>query len=559
MRISTIFQGQTKLFYFYIAALGIINSVIFSSILVFINNKVSGNPLPFFSEYEGVIFILILAVSIILSKVFQTYIIRLTNEITYGMEVTVLEKLRLFSFQSFEKFGSQRIYTIISDTRTLSQVPELTVNLLNSAIVTICGLVYLFWVSIEGAVGVLLLMVALLILYLLRNKSIAKDLNSLRDLQDNYYKYLRDFIDGFKEIKMSHHRKERLLYDFLVRNREESKDLNVKTSVKYLDNELMGTYSWYLVLGSIMFIFSVYLELQLHEITSFIVTVLYLMGPVAVLVSFFPLYTRVKIAIERISLLENDFNEGEKEKVTNGNTDALVLKEKFHTLVFKDVVFEYFDLHLNKEFTLGPLNLKISNGELIFLTGGNGSGKSTFINILVGLYKPTSGRIFLNGQELLSDDYALFREKISAIFTSSHLFSENYDGFDLAQSNKALSEYLHLMKMEEVFKTQNSYFENKLSKGQQKRLGMIFALLEDKEILVLDEWAAEQDPGFRKYFYTEILPKILEKGKTILVVTHDDHYFKCAQRLIEFKYGRIVKDSSHSMIKEETQSFLSNG
>ena len=69
-----------------------------------------------------------------------------------------------------------------------------------------------------------------------------------------------------------------------------------------------------------------------------------------------------------------------------------------------------------------------------------------------------------------------------------------------------------------------------------------FNLLEDKPILVLDEWAADQDPHFRKYFYEELIPKLKNEGKTIIAVTHDDTYFKHADRIVKFDYGQIIKD-----------------
>jgi putative ATP-binding cassette transporter len=92
------------------------------------------------------------------------------------------------------------------------------------------------------------------------------------------------------------------------------------------------------------------------------------------------------------------------------------------------------------------------------------------------------------------------------------------------------------------------------SKGQSKRMSLIFALLEKRPIIVLDEWAADQDPHFRKYFYEELIPKLQEMGKTIIAVTHDDAYFHTANRIIKFDYGKVVRDVPVISRKELTES-----
>jgi ABC-type siderophore export system fused ATPase/permease subunit len=205
------------------------------------------------------------------------------------------------------------------------------------------------------------------------------------------------------------------------------------------------------------------------------------------------------------------------------------------------------------------LNLEIKKGEVIFVTGGNGSGKSTFVNLITGLYQPTAGKVWFNNQVVKKEWYSYYSDQISAIFTSNYLFSENYDGFDLKNQNKKLTQYIELMKMSGIVRINEAKnrLETKLSKGQQKRLAMIYAMLEEKEILVLDEWAAEQDPHFREYFYTELIPELHRAGKTIIVITHDDAYYSGAERLIKFDYGKIISDKKTGNVrKQKTGVFI---
>ena len=211
--------------------------------------------------------------------------------------------------------------------------------------------------------------------------------------------------------------------------------------------------------------------------------------------------------------------------------------EVFNSLVFKDIAFAYETESTEKSFALGPVNLSIEKGETIFIIGGNGSGKSTFINILTGLYQPSEGAVIVNDKKNNSPQHL-----ISAVFTDNHIFSQNYDNYAL-ENNKEYQELLRIMELDNVIlDDKEDYARRPFSKGQSKRMSLIFALLEDKPILVLDEWAADQDPHFRKYFYENLLPKLKQQGKTIIAVTHDDAYFKYADRILKFDYGEIVND-----------------
>ena len=79
----------------------------------------------------------------------------------------------------------------------------------------------------------------------------------------------------------------------------------------------------------------------------------------------------------------------------------------------------------------------------------------------------------------------------------------------------------------------------KLSQGQRKRLALLLAYLEGRSIIILDEWAADQDPTFRRVFYTKLLPELQAHGKTVIAITHDDHYFHLADTVYRVDAGKI--------------------
>jgi ABC-type siderophore export system fused ATPase/permease subunit len=247
----------------------------------------------------------------------------------------------------------------------------------------------------------------------------------------------------------------------------------------------------------------------------------------------------VKIALGRLSEFYKTLSGS---VVANPELDVHTGEDTFSKVAFEDVSYEYFDKKKEKTFELGPLNLQVISGEVLFIVGANGSGKSTFVNLLTGLYKPLNGSIkFYNDKMQPDESEATFKKHVATIFTHPYLFSENYDGFEITEDNKQLSELIAKMKLSDVIRydTEKNTIDNRLSKGQEKRLAMVYTLLEDKPIIVLDEWAAEQDPEFREFFYSTLIPELKQKGKTIIAISHDDKYFSYADRIIKFDYGKI--------------------
>ncbi len=84
-----------------------------------------------------------------------------------------------------------------------------------------------------------------------------------------------------------------------------------------------------------------------------------------------------------------------------------------------------------------------------------------------------------------------------------------------------------------------------LSQGQRKRLALLTAYLEDRRIYVFDEWAADQDPLFKEIFYHQLLPGLKARGKTVVVISHDDRYYHVADRIIKLEDGQIVSNQEN--------------
>lgn len=187
---------------------------------------------------------------------------------------------------------------------------------------------------------------------------------------------------------------------------------------------------------------------------------------------------------------------------------------------------------------LGPFDLTLRSGEIVFITGGNGSGKSTLMKLLTGLYPPASGLVTIDGAVWHPEDQ---RGLFSAVFTDFHLFEsiQAAPNFDRVKAEDILA---RLELSGRVAVTDTGFVAPRLSGARRKRLALAQALMEDRPILVLDEWTADQDPEFRARFFTDLLPSLRREGRTIVAITHDERYFGRCDRLVRLADGQIVSD-----------------
>jgi putative pyoverdin transport system ATP-binding/permease protein len=206
------------------------------------------------------------------------------------------------------------------------------------------------------------------------------------------------------------------------------------------------------------------------------------------------------------------------------------------------VIHTYHTDNEDSNFVLGPIDLTLYPQELVFIVGGNGSGKSSLLKIITGLYAPESGEIRLDGKLITDQNREWYRQHFSVVFADFYLFDELL-GLENTKTNldKQAQEYLKLLKLQHKVNIENGKLSTTLlSQGQRKRLALLTAFLEDRPIYLFDEWAADQDPTFKEVFYKELLPSLRDKGKTVIAITHDDHYFSGADRIIKLDYGKIM-------------------
>lgn len=448
---------------------------------------------------------------------------RLTNKLIH-MDVRTLERL-----------GVGEVYDCIAENTTIiSGASGPFAHLLQLVLIVAFGALYLAWLSLAAFVIVFLVLAVGVVLFRSRSDEIKEHLRKTRQTRLLFFERLDDLLKGFKELKLSQKRGSALKSD-MTRAAHQLRQSAVKADILFTEKYVFGRVHYFILLAAVVFILPHYDTISAAIEPQILAAVMFAYGPISGILAGLPAMARAEIALDTILALEQklDASGGVKKTET-----VEPMHTPFETIELIDVELFYEVTGDDEPFHLGPIRLDISQGELVFFVGGNGSGKSTLLKILTGLYPPQVGTLRVDKVPVAQHNIQAYREIVSAVHADFHLFKKLY-GFEGVNP-----EHVHalLQKMRIAHKTTfaNGVFSTiALSTGQRKRLALVVALLEDRSIYAFDEWAADQDPGFRKYFYDEILSELKARGKTILVASHDDRYFHLADRIVTLENGRI--------------------
>jgi putative ATP-binding cassette transporter len=478
----------------------------------------------------------------------QRYILTLT---TYHIEHTIrkirvrlADKIRRADLQPLERVGRSEIYGGINrDTLAISQAAAPIVIACQAALMILFCIAYIGYLSLWALFLTLIVIAIGVYIHFGRLQQLMTRLHTASAKENEFFEALTHLMDGFKEVKLSRARSNDL-FQHLSEIAKAAAGLKFEASKGFADQYLFSQVSFHVLLAVIVFVIPLVSTSATARILAITAAIQFIAGPLTSLVSAIPVFSTAKVAVGNIERLEQSL---EELKMPQADDRLRAVRQparrRFNTIQLDRVEMQYTGPAGEALFTVGPLSLTLSRGETLFLVGGNGSGKTTLLKLLTGLYYPDSGTVLIDKRPVDEFGYPSYRELFSAIYSDYHLFDRLYG---LAHvDERRVNQMLKLMDLQDKTRFVDGRFENQeLSSGQKKRLALIVSILENKPICMFDEWAADQDPSFRRYFYEEFLASLKRRGKTIIAATHDDRYFHVADRVVKMEMGRVVWDSA---------------
>jgi putative ATP-binding cassette transporter len=300
-----------------------------------------------------------------------------------------------------------------------------------------------------------------------------------------------------------------------------------------------GTLLSFLPIGLVIFLAPSVTNVNTEVLTGYTLIILYMTGPLQAIMGMVPTLTHASVAVEKIASLGLP-----QETSIGGPPQQLQPAPVWSKLTLEGVAHTYYREKEDGTFTLGPIDLTLRPGELVYLIGGNGSGKTTLAKLLSGLYAPESGGIRFNGQMVTDETREAYRQNFTVLFSDFFLF-DSLLGINPANLDERARRHLVELQLDhKVQVTDGKLSTTDLSQGQRKRLALLNAFLEDRPIYIFDEWASDQDPIFKGVFYHQILPELKARGKTVVVISHDDRYYNLGDRIVKLESGKLISDEA---------------
>ncbi|CAO3359830.1 cyclic peptide export ABC transporter [Azospirillum palustre] len=439
-----------------------------------------------------------------------------------------------------ERYRSHRLIPVLThDVDTISDFAFAFAPLAVSLSVTLgslCYLAVLSWPMFLATAAAILIGSA--VQYVARVRGI-EGFHEARAHEDELQKHYRSLAEGAKELRINRPRRLRLQSEALRGTIDRICDIQIRSINLFVIAKGFGSTLFFIVIGVALGVEALWPSTDRGTLSGFILVLLYMKGPLEHLIGTLPIVSRAQVAFRRIADLSAEFASPEPHLLmkNEGGPPATIDR-----LELRDARYVYPPAGPGVEpFVLGPVSLRVGRGEILFIVGENGCGKTTLIKMLLGLYPPHEGQILLDGRPVTPETRDDYRQLFTTIFADYFLFD------DLIQANDSVPDdaqaYLERLEIAHKVSVVDGVFSTTdLSTGQRKRLALLQAWTEKRPVLVFDEWAADQDPTFRRIFYTELLPSLKALGKTIIVISHDDRYFDVADHLLRLTAGKVVED-----------------
>lgn len=541
MNIIKLLFSISKKFFLSILFFSILTGVSCTRIITLINHILTHGTVDHYSSLliQFLVSILVFGVSVICS---EYLLIRFSNLILYNYRTDLANQILNSELIFIQKLEAHRILAILTEdltqlTNTVSDLPSIIINI---PILIGCYL-YISTISIPLFITISCFLIMIFLFYKIPFLRARTKLKSCREVTNKLFKHFENLVYGVKELLQNKDKADFFLNENLCKDATLFKEMN--NQYKFLFRSIMKSIDILVFIGIafLLFLLPSQFDISLSTLNSFILVLVFMIGPINQSINFFTKLSQANVSLQHINLIKQLNNKNQNQNQNqNQNTDFnenlnVFFNQESQHITLSNITYSY----KSKEsaFNLGGLSVTIKANDITFITGGNGSGKTTFLKLITGLYQGDSGRITYGDISINPSNIHYYRSLFGVVFSDFHLFNQSFTLNE--KMMRKIDHYLKEFKLDHIVSLSETGFSTlNVSQGQKKRLALIVELCCDKPIYVFDEWAADQDPEFKAYFYNTILTDLKKAGKTVIAITHDDHYFHSCDRLLKMNAGQ---------------------
>jgi putative ATP-binding cassette transporter len=480
-------------------------------------------------------FFLLCLVALASSVISLVLLSRLAQDNLYHLRLGLARRILDAPLHVAESLGAHRLLAALTeDVSSIVAAQQILPSMAIEGSKVVAVLVYLLWLS----PSLFLVVVAYVVVNILGMQpplKLARDqLEGARQTENRLFALFRGLVDGGKELRMNARRRRAFLDEDLHTAADRFRGQSTKAQITFILVDRWSEALFFLFLGLLLFVVPRFFEIAPATLTAFALATLFLGGPLSMVGGWLPVIGKGVVAMRNIEAMGLDLV---------AEPSARIGRVAFSpgAIELSGVTYRRRGADGEAGYGIGPIDLRIEPGEIVFLTGGNGGGKTTLALLLAGLLIPDSGEIRLGGRLIADGDRESYRQNFAAVFADAHIF-DSLLGYRDAEALRRADELLHWLRLAEKVSIDKGRFSTvELSRGQRKRLALLTACVEDRPVYIFDEWAAEQDPAFREIFYLSLLPELKARGRTVVAISHDDHYFFAADRVLRMASGRILR------------------
>ncbi len=476
-----------------------------------------------------------------------------SKTITYQMRSKMIDKLGRISIRQYETRGSGSINAhLITDVETIDQFIGSTLSRFLISLLTVLGTAgVLLW--LEWRLGLFILLVNPIVIYF--SRKLGNKVKHLKKQEnqsfEKFQNRLVETLDGIYQLRAANREKE-----FLNQLKLQANDIRVDADKYAWQTEAVNRVSFLLFLlgfelfravAMLMVLFS---DLTIGQIFAVFGYLWFMLTPVQELLSIQFSWYSAKAALGRINLLLELEEEHRPPSKVNPFKD-----EREVDVQIDDVCFSYNE----ENQVLNNLSLHIPAGKKVALVGASGGGKSTLIQLLIGVYRANSGSIRFNGETVDDISFDVIRDQIAVVLQQPILFNDSlrhnltlgaqYDDLKLWHALEVAQLQDVINQLNDGLDTQIGRSGIRLSGGQRQRLAIARMILSDPKFVILDEATSALDTATEAALH-KALTEFL-KGRTTLIVAHRLSAVKQADLIYVLEDGQVTQAGTHGELVEQ--------